>query len=135
MALSKVRSLVVVALVGVLSACAGSPIKVAQTVEQKAYATYGTFVIFEEQAVKLSAPSSNLAPATKAQIINGVQKAQPVVDTMLKSLRQAEQARVEFDAQKIDKPAFQVVVDNLGNWVQQATPLVASLVTVVKGAK
>lgn len=134
MALSKVRSLVLVAMVAVLSACAGSPIKVAQTVEQKAYATYGTFVIFEEQAVKLTAPSSNLAPSTKAQIIAGVQKAQPAVDTMLKALNQAEAAKADFDAQKIDKTKFQIVVDSLGSWVQQATPLVASLVSVVRGA-
>ncbi len=134
MGLYKVRNILLAGLALALTACAASPIKVAQTTEQKAYAAYGTFVIIEEQAVKLTAPSSNLAPSTKAQIIAGVQKAQPAVDTMLKALNDAEAAKADFDAQRIDKTKFQVVVDNLGGWVQAATPLVASLVSIVRGA-
>ena len=133
--LSRVRNLWLAATALALTACAGSPIKVAQTVEQKAYATYGTFVIIEEQAGKLTSASTSLPPDVKRQIIAAAQKAQPAVDTMLVALSKAESAKADFDAQKIDKSTFQVVIDNLGSWVQQATPLVASLVSVVRGAK
>lgn len=133
---TRVKSLVAtVAFAVALSGCAGSPIKVAQTVEQKAYAAYGTFVIVEEQAVKLTAPSSNLSVSQKQAIISATQKAQPAVDTMVVALAKAEAAKADFDAQKIDKPAFQVVVDNLASWVQQATPLVAGLLSAVRGGK
>lgn len=118
-----------------LVGCAGSPLKVAQTTEQKAYALYGTFVIAEEQAAKLSAPTSNLSPQAKGAIIAASQKAQPAVDAMLKGLSQYEAARADFEAAKIDKPAFQVVVDKLAGWVQQATGLVNGLSTSLKGAR
>ena len=121
--------------IALLAGCVTSPVQVAQTTEQKAYALYGTFVIVEDQAVKLTAPSSALTPAVKAPIINAVQKAQPVVDSMLAATQKAESAKADFDAKKIDTPAFQIVVDNLGNWVSQAEPLVLSLVTAVKGAQ
>lgn len=123
--------LVAVALVG----CAGSPIQVAQTAEQKAYAVYGTFVIAEEQAVKLTAPSSNLSPTAKGAIIAASQKAQPAVDTLLNGLGQYNTARADFEAAKIDKPAFQVVVDKLGGWVAQAQILVGNLTVAIKGAR
>ena len=135
MAIKALRHVWLVASALALTACAGSPIRIAQTVEQKAYATYGTFVIAEEQAVKLSAPASTLSPVVKGQIIVAFQKAQPAVDTMMKGLNAAEQAKADFDAQKIDKPTFQVVVDNLGGWVAQAAPLVATLVSAVKGVR
>lgn len=118
-----------------LAGCAGSPVQVAQTTQQKAYALYGTFVIVEEQAVKLTAPTSNLTPAVKTTIINSMQRAQPVVDSMLAANQKAEAAKADFEAKKLDQPAFQIVVDNLGNWVAQAEPLVTSLVSAVKGAQ
>lgn len=123
--------LAAVALVG----CAGSPIKVAQTTEQKAYALYGTFVIAEEQAAKLTAPTSTLPASAKQAIIAASVKAQPAVDTLLKGLGQYEAARADFEASKIDKPAFQVVVDKLGGWVLQAQELVGGLTTSLKGAR
>lgn len=123
--------LAAVALVG----CAGSPIKVAQTTEQKAYALYGTFVIAEEQAAKLTAPTSNLSPAAKTAIIAASQRAQPAMDVVLLGISQYEAARADFEAAKIDKPAFQVVVDKLGGWVAQAQALVGPLLISLKGAR
>ncbi len=119
----------------VLTACVGSPIRIAQTVEQKAYATYGSYVIVQEQAVKLTTPSSTLPAATKVKIVEAFKKAQPAVDTMLKGLNSYEQARGDFETQKIQKPAFQIVVDNLANWVTQAQVLIADLSAAVRGAK
>lgn len=127
-----VLSLLVVTFV---TACVNSPIQVAQTVEQKAYATYGTFVIVEEQAVKLTASASTLSPQVKSSIINAMQRAQPAVDTMMSGFNQYQTARADFEAQKIGQPAFQVVVDNLGKWVTQAEPLVTNLQSAVRGAK
>jgi len=131
----KTRDIWIALVVVLVAACANNPVRVAQTTEQKAYALYGTFVIVEEQAVKLTLPTSNLNQQAKASIINAVQRAQPAIDTMLSGLEKAQKAKADFDAQRIDKPAFQVVVDNLGNWVQQAEPLVLSLTTAVKGVQ
>ncbi len=117
-----------------LVGCAGSPLKVAQTTEQKAYALYGTFVIAEEQAAKLTAPTSNLSPAAKTAIIAASQRAQPAMDVVLAGISQYETARADFEAAKIDKPTFQVVVDKLGGWVTQAQALVATLLVSLKGA-
>jgi hypothetical protein len=128
------RLVVLYAAAFVLTACVGSPLRVAQTTEQKAYALYGTFVIAEEQAAKLTAPTSTLAPAAKAAIIAASQRAAPAMDVVISGIGQYEAARADFEAAKIDKPAFQVVVDKLGGWVAQAQALVAGLLVSLKGA-
>lgn len=115
------------------TACASTPIGVAQTLEQRAYAAYGTFVIIEEKAAELTGTSSKLSRRSQLQIINGIQSAQPVVDDLQKSLAAYETARADFEAQKIDQPAFQVVVNNLASWVKTAEPLIASLLSATRG--
>lgn len=119
----------------VLTACAGSPIKVAQTVEQKAYAAYGTYVITSEHAAQLTSPQSTVAAPVKVAIIKAAQQSQPVVDSMLKGFQQYQTARADFEAQKIDQPALLVTVNNLNSWVTQAQTVIANLVTAVKGVK
>ena len=117
-----------------LTACAGSPIKVAQTVEQKAYAAYGTYVITAEHAAQLTSPQSKLPQAVKLQIIQLSQRSQPVVDSMLKGFQAYETARADFDAKKIDESALAVTVRNLDSWVNQAALVIENLVSAVRGA-
>lgn len=121
--------------IALLAACANSPIKIAQTTEQRAYAVYGTFVIVEEQAVTLTSPASTLSPDVKRAIIAANQRAAPVVDNMRKALSAAEQARADFEAAKTTQPALQVVVDKLAGWVAQAQDLVTALSNATKGVK
>ena len=128
------RSAVLAAALAV-TACAGSPIKVAQTVEQKAYAAYGTYVITSEHAAQLTAPSSTVSAPVKVQIIRAAQASQPIVDSMLKGFQAYQQARADFDAKKIDEPALTVSVNSLNSWVTQATAVIANLVTAVRGAQ
>ena len=115
-----------------LASCAASPIRVAQTLEQRAYAAYGTFVIIEEQVVKLTGPQSTLTRDVQLRLISGVERAQPAVDSLLIALQEYETARADFEAQRIDQPAFQVVVNNLSSWVTTAEPLVTSLLAAIR---
>lgn len=117
-----------------LTACAGSPIKTAQTVEQKAYAAYGTYVITSEHAAQLTAPTSTVAAPVKLAIIQAAQKSQPVVDSMLKGFQAYQVARSDFDAKKIDQSALSVTVSSLDSWVTQAQAVITNLVVAVKGA-
>lgn len=117
-----------------LTACAGSPIKVAQTVEQKAYAAYGTYVIAEEHAAQLTTPTSTVSQPVKVAILQAAKRSQPVVDSMLQGFQQYQTARADFDAQKIDQPALTVAVNNLDSWVTKATAVIADLIVAVKGA-
>lgn len=117
----------------VLAACAANPIRQAETVEQRAYAAYGTFVILEETAVRLTAPGSALPVETQRAIVTAAETAQPVVDTLSATLREYEVAKADFAAAKTEAPVFQVVVDKLGDWVTRAEVALSSLRAAVRG--
>lgn len=129
-----VKRLALVAMALAVTACAGSPIKIAQTVEQKAYAAYGTYVITQEHAAELTSPTSTLSQTVKVAIIQAAQRTQPVVDSMLKGFQQYQAARADFDAQKIDQPTLNVAVNNLDSWVTKASAVIGDLIVAVKGA-
>lgn len=128
------KNMVVVAAVLALTACAASPIKVAQTVEQKAYAAYGTYVITQEHAADLTSPKSTVSQPVKVAIIQAAQRTQPVIDSMLKGFEQYKTARADFEAQKIDQPTLSVAVNNLDSWVTKAASVLGDLIVAVKGA-
>jgi len=122
-----------VAVMLLLVSCAINPIGIAQTAEQKFYATYGTYVIMEEAAGRLTSATSTLPPATQLKIVDAVQATQPVVDCMKKGFNEYTAARAEFEAQRQTASAFQVFVDNLKSWVSRAEPLVTGLAAAVRG--
>jgi hypothetical protein len=127
-----IRVFVALAATAMLAACGANPVRQANTLQQHAYAAYGTFVITEESAVRLTAPGSSLPASAQLAIISGVERAQPVVDTGRDIIAQYEQARADFEAAKIDANAFQVVVDKLGGWVVEAERVVADLLAATR---
>lgn len=125
------RAFVAVALLA-LTSCAANPVRQAETLEQRAYASYGTFVILEESVVRLTAPGSQLPREMQLAMIGGVERAQPVVDTLRTTLNEYQTTRADFEAQRVDATAFDVVVDNLGTWVTRAEGVVSDLKAAVR---
>lgn len=130
--LSKVlAALVLVSLVG----CAAiNPIKHANSLEQKSYALYGTFVVFEEQAGKLMV-DGRTPDAVKLQIQNMDKYAKPVVDSMLEAANIMVDVRAEIKAGATDSQKLKIAAMNLSNWYYDAKPRVEALVKAVQGAK
>ncbi|WP_455363609.1 hypothetical protein [[Eubacterium] cellulosolvens] len=124
----------VLLLVGIQGCVSSNPIARAETVEQKAYATYGTFVIFEEQAAKLV--SSGTLPASAVQTIaDADRRAKPVADSLLDAVREFNAIRAEFEAGGTGEERYIAAINNLNGWIEQAAPLINNLVAAVKGAE
>lgn len=115
--------------------CASNPVAEAQTLEQKAYALYGTFVILEEQAdqvVKQSTTPENV----RAAIANADAKAKPTADALMQSFLNYShieqqfkngtysQAELDLATQNLSKSVDKMGVDvqTLNNAVKQGEP-------------
>lgn len=95
-----------------------------------AYATYGTFVIFEEQAVKVTADPA-LPLRARAAIVTADQIAKPVVDSLYEALLLYQAANAEIAAGNGAEAKLLIATGNLNRWVTEAAPLVANLVNAV----
>lgn len=119
----------------VLQACAASnPMAKAETVEQRAFAAYGTFVIFEEQAAKLIS-SGELSNSVVRAIGRADARAKPVADSLLDATLEFAQIRAEFEAGGTGEARFVSAMNELNGWVERALPLINNLVSAVQGAE
>lgn len=117
-----------------LQACAiTDPISKAETTEQRAFATYGTFVIIEEQAAKLV--SSGQIPNSAIRAIGRADaQVKPVADSLLDATLEFTVIRVEYEAGGSGEEKFVRAMNELNGWVERARPLIANLISAVQGA-
>lgn len=123
------------AIVLLLQACAASnPIAKAETTEQRAFATYGTFVIIEEQAAKLVS-SGQIPDSAVRAIARADAQVKPVADSLLDVTLEFTVIRAEYDAGTTGEERFVRAMNELNGWVERARPLIANLIAAVKGAE
>lgn len=118
-----------------LQACgSSSPLARAETTEQRAFATYGTFVIIEEQAAKLV--SSGAIPDSAVRAIGRADaQAKPVADSLLDATLEFTVIKVEYEAGGTGEEKFVRAMNELNGWVERARPLIANLIAAVRGAE
>lgn len=134
---NKLKAVIAGAAMLVLGACAttpADPLNAATTLSQKAYAVYGTFVVYEEQGAALVG-NPKVAPEAKAAIKAADAKAKPIVDAMMETAVAVDQIKKDVAAGLKDNTALYVVASNLQAWLNNAVPAVEHLVDAVKGAK
>lgn len=114
--------------------CQGvNPVAEAETNEQRAYAAYGTFVIFQEKAVDLvNLPS--ISDSVKLRIIQAEELAKPVADDLLDAINEVEDIREQLAAGETTADRVLIASNNLNNWINRLLPLVNNLIREVKGA-
>jgi hypothetical protein len=118
-----------------LQACAGAnPISKAETTEQRAYATYGTFVIIEEQAAQLVS-SGQLSNSAVRAIGRADAAVKPVADSLLDATLEFTVIRTEYEAGGTGEERFVRAMNELNGWIERLRPLIANLITAVKGAE
>ena len=118
-----------------LSACAGlNPVSKAETSEQRAYALYGTFVVFEEQAVKLVA-SPEVPESVKRSLREADAVAKPAMDSVLEGVNQIFEIRRQLSIGTSTEEKLTIAVTNLDMWYAGAKPKVEALIRLVKGAQ
>jgi len=98
------------------------------------YATYGTFVIFEELGAT-AAKEPGVAQGVRSAIIRADEVAKPVADNLYDALRMYEKVRAELAAGTSTTEMLEVATMNLNRWITEAAPLVANLVKAVNNAK
>lgn len=116
-----------------LHGCASNPVAAANTLDQKAYAIYGTFVIVEEQGAKLVSDPTTPA-AIKAAIRSTDARAKPTADALTTALHQYDTAVASVKAGGPGTAgALSTAQANLTTWIAQASTDVNALVAAVKG--
>lgn len=119
-------------LAATVAGCASTPVGSADTLEQRAYAIYGTFVIAQESVERLTRPESPLSDTAKLAMIEASQRARPAVDSTVAALESYQRARTEFAAGRAEQGAFDAVVERLGLWVEEARGLVDGFMASVE---
>lgn len=116
-----------------LPGCAtvGGPLKAAETVEQKAFALYGTFVVFEEAAVTV-VQNEQLPRSVRRAVQNADAKAKPVVDSLLDAVLEVQKIRLQVEAGTNTTERLLIVTANLENWIDRAVPVVNNLIGAVR---
>lgn len=128
-------AMVLMAATFALSACGTlNPLSHAQTIQQKAYAQYGVFVVIEEQAAALVQE-----PGVSASALQAIGRAdavvKPVADKLLAAILAVDQIREEVAAGKTTEDKLVIATVNLQKWYDEVVPLLSDLVAAVKGAR
>lgn len=111
-----------------------NPIAAAETSEQRAYAAYGTFVIFQEKAADLVEEQS-LSRSVRLRIVQAEERAKPVADSLLDAYVEFISVKAEFDAGNTSQDRLVIAANRLDGWVTRLAPLVNELVRIIKGAE
>lgn len=118
-----------------LSACGTlNPLSHAQTIQQKAYAQYGVFVVVEEQAAAIVQEATVPASAKQA-VARADAVAKPVADKLLAAILAVDQIRADIAAGKTTEDKLVIATTNLQKWYDEVVPLINDLVSAVKGAR
>jgi hypothetical protein len=111
-----------------------NPVAAAKTTEQKAFAIYGEFVVFEEAAAKIAKD-----PSTQLSVLQALRmadtKAKAVMDTTLNAALDVIEIERQIAVGQTTQDKLLIATTNLQSWVDQGTPLVNDLIKAVKGAK
>jgi hypothetical protein len=124
---------IMVAVLAVYACSIINPVSKAETTEQRAYAAYGTFVIFEEKAVEL-VESGTLPDDIALAIIDADERAKGVADSLLDATWEFIKVRDQLAAGETTQEQLDIAVANLDSWINRAVPLINGLGTAVTGA-
>jgi hypothetical protein len=121
-------------LIGLQGCASSNPLAQAETVEQKAYAAYGSFVIAEEQAAKLVS-SGQLTNNQIIAIGRADERAKAVVDDLIAAVLEFEEIQDEFKRFGTGEQRYINAMNSLNNWTERLVPLINNLLSAVQGAE
>ena len=112
-----------------------APVKQAESVEQKAYALYGTYVIFQEKAAELVQDSAT--PEDVKQALRDADKvAYPLAESLVSASLEVEAIREQIASGLTTEERLTIAISNLSTIYFSAAPkLLAVVAAVKKGAK
>lgn len=111
-----------------------APVKQAETVEQKAYALYGTYVIFQEKAAELVQDSTT--PENVKQALREADRvAYPLAESLVEASLEVEAIRQQIETGLTTEEKLTLAISNLSTIYFSAAPKLLAVVAAVKGAK
>jgi hypothetical protein len=111
-----------------------SAVKQAETPEQKAYALYGTYVIFQEKAAELVQDTAT--PESVKQDLREADKvAYPVAESLVDAVLEVEAIRQQISTGLTTEEKLTIAIQNLSTIYFTAAPKLLAVVAAVKGAK
>lgn len=119
---TSIYPLLIVVLLGITACASVNPVGKAETLEQKAYAVYGTYVVFAEKAADL-AENDALPRSVRLGLVNAEERASPIVVSLLNAVE---------ELQVLNNSTTRT---SLESWIDRALPLINDLVRSVKGAQ
>lgn len=118
-----------------LSGCGtASAVKQAETPEQKAYALYGTYVIFQEKAAEL-VQDSTTPEEVKQTLRDADRVAYPVAESLVDAVIEVEAIRQQVAAGMTPEEKLTIAISNLSTIYFSAAPKLLAVVAAVKGVK
>ena len=128
------KLVLVMGLTMLMAACLFThPVTRADTVDQRAYAAYGTYVIFVEKAAHL-VERPDIPISMKLQLIEAEERASPVATGLLRTVREYETLRATIVIGVVTEERLVVVSSQLNHWVNRLLPLIDNLIRTVRGA-
>ncbi len=125
---------VLLLLVGLQGCASTNPIAAAETAEQRAYAAYGTFVIFQEKAVDLVGEES-IPSDVRLRIIAAEERAKPVADSLLDAYVEFLAVKAEFNAGDTSQERLVAAANSLDDWIARLAPMINELIRTLQGAE
>lgn len=132
--LSALAGLSLMALMVMSAGCAAlNPVSKANTLEQKAYALYGSFVVFEEQAaVLVQKPGTSVS--VKTALANADALAKPLAERLIDAAQSVLAIRLEIEAGASIQDKLVIALDNLDRYIAEAGPKIKALGQALKEA-
>lgn len=128
------RWLALILIAAVVAGCSTlSPLKAAETAEQRAFAAYGTFVVYQELAVDIMR-DPQVPDSVKLRIQRAEGQAKPVADSLLDTALEVSSIRRQFDEGRATDSALLVAVQMLDESLERLAPLINNLVAAVRDA-
>lgn len=125
----------ILALCSVAVSCATvNPVAAAKTTSQKAYALYGSFVVYEELDVALVV-QPNVPVELKEKLKKVDSEAKPAADNLLDIARIVAKVQSEVMQGSTSQDKLVIVESQLESALLEATPKIQELINTVSGNK
>lgn len=119
-----------------LVACSSvNPIAQAETLDQRVYAAYGTFVILQEEGARLVTEEQEFIPeSVQIRIINANRRVTPLANGLLNSFQEYQLIREELGGVSTSPEQVVLALDEVESWLERLQPALSDLRTAIRGA-
>lgn len=125
-------SLLVAAILALISGCASNPVAVAETPAQKAYAISASYNVILEAAANIVEDTT--APIDLRRAVQAAERrTTPVIESLETAFADYQVARAEFAAGETTADRLDVATRNLESWLSQAETALVEIARAVRG--